>query len=296
MNIKGGNVMKSAGRKFKELIEKGEIIVAPGAYDALTTKLIEVAGFDCAYMTGYGVAASLLGKPDIGLVTMTEMVTRVKNMAGSVEIPFIADGDTGYGGLLNVVRTVEEYENAGAAGIQLEDQVMPKRCGHMEGKELIPKDEMIYKIRAAIHARKDKDFQIVARTDARAVNGFDDAMDRARAFVEAGADIIFVEAPESVDEMKEINNQIKVPTLANMVEKGKTPLLTGKELEKIGYKMVIYPVSSLYCVAKSVLELLKEIKIQDTTKDLIDEMIPFDEFNSLISLNKMRELEKKFMK
>lgn len=288
--------MKSAGRKFKELIEKGEIIVAPGAYDALTTKLIEVAGFDCAYMTGYGVAASLLGKPDIGLVTMTEMVTRVKNMAGSVEIPFIADGDTGYGGLLNVVRTVEEYENAGAAGIQLEDQVMPKRCGHMEGKELIPKDEMIYKIRAAIHARKDKDFQIVARTDARAVNGFDDAMDRARAFVEAGADIIFVEAPESVDEMKEINNQIKVPTLANMVEKGKTPLLTGKELEKIGYKMVIYPVSSLYCVAKSVLELLKEIKIQDTTKDLIDEMIPFDEFNSLISLNKMRELEKKFMK
>lgn len=282
----------SAGRKLKEMLRKDGIVVAPGAYDALTAKLIEISGFSCAYMTGYGVSASVLGKPDIGLITMTEMVNQLRNMAGAVDIPVVGDGDNGYGGLLNVVRTVEEYEKAGAAGIQLEDQVTPKRCGHMEGKEIISKNEMVSKIKAAIHARKDPDFQIIARTDARAVNGFEDALDRAKAFEQAGADIIFLEAPETVEEMIELNKQIKVPTIANMVEKGKTPLLTGKELAEIGYKMVIYPVSGLYCVTKAVLDMLEIIKETDTTKGVLDRMIPFDSFNKLISLDELRDLEK----
>jgi len=283
----------SAGRKLKEMLRKDGIVVAPGAYDALTARLIEVSGFSCAYMTGYGVSASVLGKPDIGLITMTEMVNQLKNMAAAVNIPIVGDGDNGYGDTLNVVRTVEEYEKAGAAGIQLEDQVTPKRCGHMEGKEIISKDEMISKIKAAIYARKDPDFQIIARTDARAVNGFEDALDRAKAFEQTGADIIFLEAPETVDEMIELNKEIKAPIIANMVEKGKTPLLTGEELADIVYKMVIYPVSGLYCVSKSVLDMLEIIKKTDTTKGVLDQMIPFDSFNRLISLDELRELENK---
>ena len=282
----------SAGRKLKELLKKDEIVVAPGAYDAWSAKLVEIAGFSCVYMTGYGVSASVLGKPDIGLITLTEMANQLRNIVAAVDIPVIADADNGYGGLLNVVRTVELYEQTGVAAIQLEDQVTPKRCGHMEGKEVIPKDEMVAKIKAAVHARKDPDFMIIARTDARAVHDFNDAIDRAIAYEKAGADIIFFEAPQSIEEMKEIHKYIKSPTFANMVEKGKTPLLTGKELYDIGYKIVIYPVSSLYCATKAILDMLKVIKETETTKFVIDKMIPFDDFNEMISLDKLRNLEK----
>ena len=282
----------SAGKKLRELLKKDEIVVAPGAYDAWSAKLVEIAGFSCVYMTGYGVSASVLGKPDIGLITLTEMTNQLRNIVSAVDIPVIADADNGYGGLLNVIRTVELYEQTGVAAIQLEDQVTPKRCGHMEGKEVIPKDEMVAKIKAAVHARKDPDFMIIARTDARAVHDFNDAIDRAIAYEKAGADIVFFEAPQSIEEMKEIHKYIKAPTLANMVEKGKTPLLTGKELYDIGYKIVIYPVSSLYVVTKSILDMLKVIKETETTKFAIDKMIPFNDFNEMISLDKLRKLEK----
>ena len=282
----------STGKVLKELIKNEGYVVTAGAYDAWSAKLIELSGFPCIIMSGYGVSASTLGKPDIGLMTLHEMANQVRNIAQAVNIPVIADGDNGYGGLLNVIRTVELYEQAGAAAILLEDQVTPKRCGHMDGKEVIPKDEMVSKIKAAKRARKDPDFMIIGRTDARGVNGFADALDRAIAYEKAGADIIFVEAPQSVEEMKEIHKYIKAPTLANMVEKGKTPLLSGGDLAQIGFKIIIYPVSSLYCATKAVLDMLNTIKEKDTTKFDLDKMIPFDTFNEMISLDEYRRLEK----
>ena len=268
--------------------------MAPGAYDAWSAKLIEQAGFPCVYMTGYGVSASVLGKPDIGLLTFTEMVAQARNIVAAVNIPVVADGDNGYGGPLNVVRTTQAYEQAGLAAIQLEDQVTPKRCGHMEGKEVIPKNEMVAKIKAAIYARKDPDFMIIARTDARAVNGFDDAMSRAKAYAAAGADIIFFEAPQSVEEMKKIATEIDVPLMANMVEKGKTPLLTDKELAAIGFKFAIYPVTSIYCVTKAIMDMLKGLKASGTTATLLDQIVDFPTFNKMIALEDNRDLEKSF--
>ncbi len=282
-------------KKLRELLSQLGIIRAPGAYDAWSAKLVEMAGFPAVYLTGYGVAASLLGKPDIGLVTMTEIVTQARNMSAAVDVPLIADADNGYGGVLNVVRTVQEFERAGCAGIQLEDQVSPKRCGHMEGKELIPKDEMVAKIRAAVHARIFGDTVIIARTDARAVNSFNDAVERARAYVDAGADVIFFEAPQSVDEMKNIARLIKKPLLANMVEGGKTPFLTGKELEDIGYKIVIYPASALYAATRSVSDMLATLRNDDTTAKCRNRMVEFPEFNRLIGLQGHRDLEKSFL-
>lgn len=282
----------SAGKALKELINQDGYVVTAGAYDAWSAKLIELSGFSCIIMSGYGVSASTLGKPDVGLVTLTEMSNQLRNITQAVNIPVIADGDNGYGGLLNVIRTVELYEQAGAAAILLEDQVIPKRCGHMEGKEVIPKEEMIAKIKAAVHARKDPNFMIIGRTDARAVNGFEDALNRSIAYEKAGADIIFLEAPETVGEMIELHKHIKAPTLANMVEKGKTPLLNGRELNDIGYKIVIYPVSSLYCATKAILDLMKLIKESDTTKFALDKMISFEDFNKMISLDELRNLEK----
>jgi len=281
-------------KKLRELLRQPGIIRAPGAYDAWSAKLVEMAGFPAVYLTGYGVSASLLGKPDIGLVTMTEIVTQAKNMAAAVAVPLIADADNGYGGVLNVVRAVQEFERAGCAGIQLEDQVFPKRCGHMEGKQLITKDEMAAKIRAAVYARSNKDTVIVARTDARAVNGFDDAVTRARAYGDAGADVIFFEAPETVEEMKNITRLIKTPLLANMVEKGKTPVLTGKELEDMGYKIVIYPASTLYAATRALTDMLAALKSDDTTSTY-GSMVGFAEFNDLIGLQKYRDLEKSFL-
>lgn len=281
-------------KKLRELLRQPGIIRAPGAYDAWSAKLVEMAGFPAVYLTGYGVSASLLGRPDIGLVTMTEIVTQAKNMAAAVAVPLIADADNGYGGVLNVVRAVQEFERAGCAGIQLEDQVFPKRCGHMEGKQLITKDEMVAKIRAAVYARSNKDTVIIARTDARAVNGFDDAVTRARAYGDAGADVVFFEAPETVDEMKNITRLIKTPLLANMVEKGKTPVLTGKELEDMGYKIVIYPASTLYAATRALTDMLAALKSDDTTSTY-GSMVGFAEFNDLIGLQKYRDLEKSFL-
>lgn len=282
-------------KKLRELLNKPGIIRTPGAFDAWSARLVEMAGFPAVYMTGYGSAASVLGAPDIGLMTLTEMATHAKNIASAIQIPLVADADTGYGGILNVIRTVQEYERGGVAAVQLEDQVLPKRCGHMEGKELVQKKEMVSKVKAAVHARKSDDLVIIARTDARAVNGFDDAMERAIAYSEAGADIIFFEAPQSVDEMKKVAATIKTPLLANMVEAGKTPFLTAAELEKIGYKIVIYPSSTLYAATKTIIDLLECLKITDSTMDYVDKMTAFKEYYDLVGVEKMRALEKSFL-
>lgn len=278
-------------KKIRQLLNEPGLIRAPGAYDAWSARLVELSGFPAVYMTGYGVSASVLGQPDIGLLTMSEMVTQAKNMAVATSVPIIADADTGYGGTLNVVRTVSEYELAGVSAIQIEDQLIPKRCGHMEGKQLIPLEDMITKIKAAAYARKDPDFVIIARTDARAVEGFEQALYRAQAYADAGADVIFFEAPQSKDEMKRVAQTIPKPLLANMVEKGKTPLMTGQELEDLGYKIAIYPVASIYTVTKSILTLLENLKTDDTTAGCLNNMIDFPRFNELIGLDKARGLE-----
>lgn len=281
-------------KMLRDLLDSGNIVMAPGAYDVWSAKLIEAAGFKAVYMTGYGVSASVIGKPDIGLMTFTEVALMAHNMAMALHVPLIADCDTGFGNALNVMRCVEEFEAAGVAAIQLEDQLMPKRCGHMEGKVLIPKEDMVAKIRAAVAARKDPDFVIIARTDARAVLGFDEAVDRARAYVEAGADVIFFEAPQSVDEVKAVAATLKVPLLSNMVEKGKTPLFSTEELQEMGYRIVIYPVTALYAATKHIMETLAVLKqtgkISATTPYTCD----FPTFNQMIGLAELRALEKSF--
>ncbi|MHA1482909.1 MAG: isocitrate lyase/PEP mutase family protein [Candidatus Heimdallarchaeaceae archaeon] len=283
------------GKKLKERLTQSKILVAPGAHDVLTARIIEEVGFEAIYMTGYGTVASMMGKPDVGLLTMTEMVHRASNMAEAVNIPVIADADTGYGNAANVMRTVREYEKAGIACIQLEDQVLPKKCGHMMGREIVSKDEMVGKIRAAIDAREDADnMLIMARTDARTNFGLEEAIQRGKAYEEAGADILFIESVESVEEMKKVTSSFKVPVLANMLENGRTPLLSSKELEKIGYNLVIFCVSSVYVAAKAVWDLMAELKETGTTAGMIDKMITFKKFNQLVGLPEIRKIEKTY--
>lgn len=281
-------------KKLRELLTKEGIIVAPGAADALVAKIIEKAGFQALYLTGAGVSFTTLGLPDLGLLTMTEMVGRAENICNAVEIPVIADADNGYGNALNVVRAVRAYERAGAAAIQLEDQAFPKRCGHLADKQLISRQEMVGKIKAALDARTDDDFVVIVRTDARAVNGLADALERAKAYEEAGADVIFVEAPETLEEMRRITSVVGVPTMANMVEGGRTPLLSARELEQIGYKIVIFPNAALRVIAKTVTEMMQVLYVTGTTRSLLDRMLTFEEINELVGIKEMRELEERY--
>lgn len=286
--------MEKMTTRLRKLLSRNEILVAPGAHDPLVAKIIEKEGFEAVYMTGYGTSASILGQPDVGLLTQTEMAYRAANIVEAVSIPVIADADTGYGNAINVQRTVRLYEKAGVACIQLEDQVAPKKCGHMLGREIISQEEMVGKIKAACDARVDEDLMIMARTDARTNYGIDAAIERGRAYEEAGADIIFVESPESVEEMKKITSSFRVPVLANMLEHGRTPLLSAKELETLGYDLVIFCVASTYVIAKAVTKLMRELKRTGTTVGMLDDMIPFDEFNKLVGLNDIREKERKY--
>ena len=281
---------------LRQMMAGNKIVVAPGAHDALTAKIIEQVGFEAVYMTGYGQAASHLGKPDVGLLTLTEMVARAANIVEAVNVPVIADADTGFGNAVNVMRTVREYEKAGVAAIQLEDQVAPKKCGHMTGRQVVSKEEMVGKIKAAADVRTDSDFMIIARTDARTVHGIGEALERAKAYEEAGADILFVESPESIEEMKQITSSFKVPVLANMVEGGRTPFLPVQELESLGYDLVIFPTASTYLVTKALKRLMTTLKETGTTASLIPEMITFEEFNDLIGLTKIRETESIYVK
>lgn len=281
--------------QLRALLSRPEILVAPGAHDALSAKIVAKAGFNAVYFTGYGQAASHLGGPDVGLMTMTEMVMRARNFAAAVDVPVIADGDTGFGNAINVIRTVREYEAAGVAAIQLEDQVAPKKCGHMIGRQVVPVEEMVGKIKAAVSARQDPDFVIIARTDARTNLGIEEALRRGKAFAEAGADVLFIESPESLEEMRLITSSFNVPTLANMVEGGRTPLMSAKELQELGYRLVIFPTSSTYITAQAVTRVMQELKTSGTTKALVDQMIPFQQFNELVGLPEVREIEDKFL-
>jgi len=281
-------------KRMKELFASKKMVVAPGAHDALTAKIIGKLGFDAVYMTGYGQSASHLGKPDVGLMTMSEMVMRAANVVEAADVPVIADADTGFGNAVNVMRTVREYEKAGVAVIQLEDQVLPKKCGHMTGRQIVPMEEMIGKIKAAVDTRVNPDVMIMARTDARTTQGIEAAIERGLAYKEAGADIIFIESPETKEEMLLLNEKIPGLTLANMVEGGRTPLLLNDELEALGYNLTIYPTASTYVVTKAMVDLWEGLRRDGTTAKMIDRMIPFPRFNELIGLNEIREIEKNY--
>ena len=285
--------MNNYGKQMRELFEKNGFVVAPGAHDALTAKIIAYLGFDAVYMTGYGQSASELGQPDVGLMTQTEMAMRASNIVEASGIPVVADADTGFGNAVNVQRTIHEYEKAGVAVIQLEDQVMPKKCGHMTGRQVVPMEEMVGKIQAAVDARTT-DMMIMARTDARTVYGIDEAIKRGLAYKEAGADIIFIESPESEEEMKLINKTIPGLTLANMVEGGRTPIFKNDELKEFGYNLVIYPTASTYVTTKAMIDLWEGLKRDGTTITQLDKMVPFAQFNELMGLQKIRDIEHKF--
>jgi 2,3-dimethylmalate lyase len=278
-----------------ELLAAGEMVLAPGCYDALGARLVEEAGFPAAYMTGFGTAASLLGRPDVGLLTLSEMVGNARRIASAVDIPVIADADTGYGNPINVIRTVHEYEAAGVAAIHLEDQLMPKKCGHMDGKSLIPKEEMAAKVSAAVSARRSPEFLIIARTDARAVEGLGGALDRGRLYRQAGADVLFVEAPQSTGEIETIAATFPdAPLLFNYAEGGKTPPVTHEFLRELGFKLVIFPISALLAATVAIRSVLARIKAAGSPIEVLPSMLPFDEFLRFIGLDEIRELEQRF--
>jgi carboxyvinyl-carboxyphosphonate phosphorylmutase len=275
------------------MLNEPGIIVAPGAYDGISARLIERHGFKAVYMTGAGTAASALGQADLGLTTLTEMATHAAHIASCISLPLIADADTGYGNPLNVIRTVREYERAGVAALHLEDQVFPKKCGHLAGKAVIPMKEFAEKIRAAAENRTDPDFVIIARTDARAVNGIDDAIERGLRYREAGADVIFVEAPTSREEIERVAREIKAPLLSNQVPGGKTPGLTVTELEKLGYKIVIFPVVSLMSATLAIEAALTKLKERGTDWHEGPVLSPMDIFQR-VGIDWWLEAEKKY--
>ena len=277
--------------RFRRLVEAKEILVLPGAYDALTARIVEQAGFQAVSAGGYTATASLLGQPDTGQLGMSEMADFYARMCDATALPVFADADTGYGNVTNVARTVRAYERAGVGGLFIEDQVAPKRCGHMAGKAVIPAEEMVAKIKAALDARLDQDLVIMARTDALAVNGIDDAIARGRLYREAGADMIFVEAPRSVADMRRICREIDAPTMANNIEGGLTPFLPAPELEKIGYSMVAFVLGVTYAIAHATRELMMSLKRDGTTAAYRKRMFSFDEFNALVGLDALRSKE-----
>ncbi len=276
-----------ATQQFRQLLNEPGIITAPGAYDCLTAAIIERTGFPAVYMTGAGTSVARIGYPDLALATATEMLANAASIAGTVEIPVIADADTGYGGTMNVRRTIREYERTGVAAVHIEDQQFPKRCGHLEDKRVVPIDEMVQKIRAAVDARTDDDFTIIVRTDALAVTGWDDTMRRCDAFTEAGADALFVEAIRSAEEAAEVVARTSVPLLYNFVETGKSPLLNVSELERLGFKMVIFPGSAFMSVAYTVGRLMEELKAKGTTEHLVGQMMPLTDAFELMGLTEM---------
>lgn len=271
-----------------------KVVIAPGAYDGLSARLIAEAGFEAIYMTGGGSAAARLGHPDLGLMTMTEMVTNAAIIADCTELPVIADADTGYGNALNVIRTVREYERAGVAAIHLEDQVLPKKCGFMAGKQVIPIEEFVQKIKAAVDSRRNSDFVIIARTDAGSVHGFEAAIERANLCVEAGADVIFVEAPMTMDELREIPKRVKAPCLTNVSgPASKTPPLTVNELAQLGYKIGVYPALCVGPVLYGIRRALKKLKEEGVGWNTAEPAGPYELFGA-VGIDKWNELERKY--
>lgn len=286
--------MSGTPDRLRELLAEEAPIVAPGAFNALFARLIEEAGFDAVYLSGAGVANALLGRPDLGLVTMSEMAMVAEQICDVVSVPVIADGDTGYGGVHNVARTVAAYERAGVAAIQIEDQRFPKRCGHFEGKEVVSPDEMVERLVAARRARSAQDgLVIIARTDAAAVEGIDAAIARAKTYGEAGADVLFVEAPSSRDGLAAVARELGAwPLVANMVEFGKTPLLTAGELGNLGFSLVLFPGSVTRTVTRAARDTLDELHQTGTTAGRLDQMATFDEVNRVVGLKEADDWER----
>ena len=281
--------------RLRELLARPRLLVAPGAWDPLSARVVEDAGFEAVYVTGSGVSVGHLGLPDIGLATMTEMVDQVRRIAGAVGLPVVADADTGYGNALNVRRTVREYEAAGVAGLHLEDQEFPKRCGHLEGKRVIPAASMVARIRAACEARRDPDLVIIARTDARAVLGLDEALRRAAAYRDAGADVLFVEAPVGEGEVQAVARAFPdTPLLINLGGGGKTPMLPVSRLEALGFRLAIYPGDLQKAAIRAMRDVAVALRRDGTTAAVADRMVSFEERFEIVGLGRYRELEERY--
>ncbi len=281
--------------RFRQLMAGPGPILLPGCYDALGARLIEQAGFDAVYMTGFGTSASLLGRPDVGLLGMSEMVDNARRIVAATDRPVIADGDTGYGNQINVIRTVQAYEQAGVAGIHIEDQVLPKRCGHMDGKVVVSEGEFTAKVAAAVEARSNPDFVIIARTDARAPHDLDAALSRARAARAAGADVLFVEALLNEEELRTVTSELSdIPLVFNWAEGGKTPPLTFGEIDDLGFAMIIMPISTLLAATRAMQSVLARLKADGSPANAVEDLPTFDEFTDTIGLPEINELEQRF--
>ncbi|MGI9186265.1 MAG: isocitrate lyase/PEP mutase family protein [Gaiellales bacterium] len=273
-------------------LQSGEILIAPGAYDALTARLLEQAGFEAVYRGGYAASAAAFALPDLGITTLSDMVDHLRRMTNAIDVPVIADADTGYGEVPQVVHTVHELEAAGAAAIQFEDQVFPKRCGHMEGNNVIPSEEMLIKLRAALAARRNPETVIIARSDATAVTGLDDAIARSRMYADAGADVIFIDAPTSEDDLRKIAaGGINAVLMVNVSEHGKTPDLGAKRFQELGFGLVIYPTSTLFAAVQSTKELAAQLMADGSTVASVPRMMPFDELNAILGKDQWDSLE-----
>jgi carboxyvinyl-carboxyphosphonate phosphorylmutase len=279
---------------YEQIRSPDSILVMPGVYDALSARVAEHIGFDAIFQTGYGSAASLLGMPDFGFLNAGETVDNARRIIRAVKLPVIVDADTGYGNPLSVWRLVRDLEDLGAAGIFLEDQVWPKRCGHMQGKSVIPTNDYLLKLKAATEARKTRDFIIVARTDARASEGLYEAIDRGKTYFNAGADAVFIEAPTSVEELSKVADEVDAPLVANMIEEGVTPTLNAMQLFDMGYRIALFPLSALFAATFAIKNVLSELKQTGSTQNGRKQMVTFGEFNNLVDLQRYMELEKRY--
>ncbi len=274
---------ETGAQRIRELVAEGTVLM-PGVYDALTARIAARVGFDIVFISGYSVSAVQLGEPDFGFLTESEMAEAARTVCRVSNAPVIVDADTGYGNAVNVMRTVRDFQDAGAAGVFLEDQVWPKKCGHFEGKQVVPMEEHAAKIRAACDSRGERDLFVVARTDARQPLGLEEAIERCLSYKEAGADALFVEAPRSVEELKRIAEALPPPLVANMIERGVTPHLSRSELADLGFQLIVCPLAALYSSAKAVLDVLTELRDRETTAGAVDRMLAFDQFGELVEL------------
>ena len=281
---------------LRKTLKQEKTVLVPGIYDALSAKIAERVGFNILFHTGYGTAATLLGVPDIGLVSFSEMKERVSNICNAVDVPVIADADTGYGNSLNTMRTVKDYIKSGAAGLILEDQVWPKKCGHMQNKDVISIEEMEGKIKAAVKSRtiEHSDLVIVGRTDSLAVEGLDNAIARVKTYQKAGADILFIEAPNQIDDLKEINSKIEMPLLLNQIEGGQTPIISLEDAQRLGFKIILFPLTSLYASTKAIFDTFTSLMNKKTSTGSENKLITFDLFNELVNHDEFIKLEKNF--
>ena len=281
-------------QKIRDALQQKGVLVMPGVYDCLSAKIASRAGFEVIFITGYSVSATFLGEPDFGLLTQTELLAASQRICSVTPLPVIVDADTGYGNAVNVIRTVRELIRGGAAGMFLEDQIWPKRCGHMKGKQVVALEEYLKKLRAAVDARGKDDFFIVARTDARQALGLEEAIRRGRAFKDAGADAVFIEAPNTKEEMREIGRSVPRPLVANMIERGVTPLMGPEELKELGFQLIVWPLGPLYASARALENVYSTLRRAGTTHAIMDRLISFEDFHDIIGLKEKYALDEKY--